>query len=363
MNAITTQLQTRNRNGQTGFHRAAIIAGLLAATACGGDVDTETGDFVDTVFAPASVDMQLQDDGTHQLMLGGDADGQAATLYIDVNRVDFAAGTTLEITGETFFDGAAQGQFLSNPENNFAIGRAFVMGGCPTCSTGPTWQSVNGTLRIDEVTADTLTGHIDITMEGDVPNSSLRNIRTTVSGPFRANIPVMAPVVTAPTTPDAEPSVGEPTPPANPGPSTQPNPEGPLATPASDTFEVTLTANWGVNLATGDLVSKANFKNSDLYATAGNPWLKLTPGGSTSSKVQPMRWFTQSGLIQTFDSLATVPLELPTDDDGSKSLVHAKPYVGFVVRANLSNLSARVWIKSADENHVTIEWQHITAAE
>lgn len=342
--------------------RTALIS--LLALGCAEALDSETGGFAETSFSPATV--QLTDG---RLALGGTAAGEATTLNIDLASTDVPAGTVMTISGETFFDETGEGSYIANPENFLGVSRVFAVGECAGCSNRPTWQQVEGELRVDEVTATHLTGTVEVTLEGDVPRSGLRGIRTTISGPFRVELaaaaatptPTQQPSTTAepatnPNATTADPAIEEP---AAPQPTV---PTGSQATTISETFEVTLTPEWGVNLSTGDLVTKANFKNCDLYATAGNPWLKLTPGGATPTKAQPMRWFTQSGLIQTFNNLGGVPLEMPSDDDGSKSLVHAKPNVGFVVRANLSNVAARVWIASADENHVTIQWQLIAPA-
>ena len=360
-----------NRIQNLGLTFALLICCLVSAC----DTPDETAPLAlqDRSFTPNKVGVQPVG-AEHRLTFTGTVDATPVELYVDL-QLDGLAGTlgaTHNLGGETFFETAHFARFLPFAEHSTAIVRAYATGTCSTCAFDGSWQLVTGTIAIDTLDEGRITGRISMVLEGDIPQAGgLRNIRTMISGPFVAPIsaamaaPAPAPPATEPSpTPGNTPTTPEPTPtPEEPTPSVEPTEQGLGATEASPVYEATLYVGWGLNLATGETFKKANFANSDLYATAGNPYLKLTPGGPSPTKGQPLRWFKNSGgFVKSFGALTDVPLELPTDEDGSQSIVSAKPYMGFIVKANLSQTFARVWVRNASADQITLEYQLITAA-
>ena len=355
-----------------------IFTMITSAAVIGCDAPDEQAlvPFQDRQFAPEKVSAEPIG-AEHRLTFTGTVDGIPMELYLDLNLDQIAStmGATHNLGGETYFESVQFARFIPFAEHSNAVVRAYAMGTCDTCELDGSWQLVTGVVAIDHFTDTAIGGRLSIVLEGDIPLAGgLRNLRTTVSGPFEA------PLTAAPIQPVIAESEPTPVPVAEPTP-TQPEqvpaegnlpqeettsmdytPQGPLATEASPVYEATLQVGWGLNLETGETLAKANFANSDLYATAGNPYLKLTPGGSSPTKGQPLRWFKNSGgFVKSFGALADVPLEIPTDNDGSQSIVSVKPYMGFIVKANLSDVYARVWVRTASASQISLEYQLITA--
>jgi len=116
-----------------------------------------------------------------------------------------------------------------------------------------------------------------------------------------------------------------------------------------------LSADTGINFVTGKFQEKANYNNSDIYATAGNNHLKLASGGEKITDPRPVNFFLGAGGIhETFESLAAVPDEFP-DDTMKASLVKAKQGNAFVVKTS-SGGYAKGWISAATNTEVTIQW-------
>jgi hypothetical protein len=350
------------------------LALIITALAVGCDAPDEAAPvaFEDRSFSPAKVSIRAVG-SEHRLTFTGSVDNAPVELYVDLhlNNVVNTLGATHNLGGETFFETANFARFMPFEEHSNTVVRAYAMGACTTCELDGNWQLVTGTLTVDSLTDNTIVGRISVVVEGDIPLASgLRNIRTFISGPFETAVaqqsgtdyqPVAPAPEVDPVEPTPEPPVdnGQPT-----GTTTQDSaPEGPNATAVSPVYEATLHAGWGVNLATGETFKKANFANSDLYATAGHPYLKLTPGGTSPTHGQPLRWFKNSGgFVKSFGALTEVPLELPTAADGSQSIVSAKPYMGFIVKANLTDVYARVWVRTASADTLTLEYQLISEA-
>ncbi|HIA04533.1 MAG TPA: hypothetical protein EYN66_21995 [Myxococcales bacterium] len=119
---------------------------------------------------------------------------------------------------------------------------------------------------------------------------------------------------------------------------------------------ITLNAETGINFETGEYLKPGNFKNSDVYATAGKSYLKLTPGGPIPTQSNPVTWFKGAGgFHSTYSSLNQVPNSKP-DDKGGKSLVKAKAGIGFVVQNNVSTGYTKGWIQNGGPNQVIIEY-------
>ena len=75
----------------------------------------------------------------------------------------------------------------------------------------------------------------------------------------------------------------------------------------SKSGEVTLTEDTGIDLVTGQFQEKGNSATSDIYATAGSSYLKLTSGGKITNP-RPVNFFLgQGGVHETFGSLSEVP--------------------------------------------------------
>lgn len=371
----TTDLTNTARLATILFAGICVSLSLVGCLEGPADGAGETADaLVELTFAPTNIRLvPLPTD--QRIALDGTIDGQPATVFIDLSKSaleQLPPGAAVTLSGETWFANASSASFMAHEEQSPVVVRAWVWGSCETCAVVESWQAMYGTLRLDETGPDHLSGVFDLVLEGDVPaTQGIRGVQLAIRGPFAVDTaPVEVPVEPDPTA--TEPSgPGETTePPINAGtpptPGTSPTiiPAGPPASVNSAIFEVTLTAEWGIDFATGLLVKKANWSNCDLFATAGHKFLKLSPGGASPTTGQPLRWFQNiGGFVQTFGSIEDVPLQLPTEEDGSKSLVKAKPYVGFVVKANLSNHFARVWIRDAGPDFVTIEYQLMSPAE
>ena len=119
--------------------------------------------------------------------------------------------------------------------------------------------------------------------------------------------------------------------------------------------EVSLSADTGIDCATGTFQAKGNFANSDLFATAGSNHLKLSTGGSSPTKNRPVNFFLgPGGIHEKFASLDAVPAE-PPPADMTQSLVHAKTGNAFVLMRADGGYT-RGWVKSADGVKVTIQY-------
>jgi hypothetical protein len=252
-----------------------------------------------------------------------------------------------------------------------SVTRAWVEGGCTTCISSPSLsQQLSGNIILTVREPTRLAGTLRMAVTGALPGWwGVEQVQATFELPFDvavSYIPVAPPIEEE--TPEEEipvveetPAENDPTVGNNEGSTTkkqQPN----TSFPSSGKYsEVTLTADVGVDFAAGKLITKANFANSDLYATAGHQWLKLTTGGPNPVIGQPIRWFkNSSGYIKTFNNMDEMPDELPTEIDASKSLVKAKPGIGFIIKNNLSNSYTRCWIRAAGPDFVTIEYDLFT---
>lgn len=123
--------------------------------------------------------------------------------------------------------------------------------------------------------------------------------------------------------------------------------------------EVTLSADTGINMVTGEFQEKGNFDNSDVYATAGSTHLKLSSGGKITNPRDVTFFLGAGGVHATFESLDAVPNEAP-ETGLNAALVKAKPGNGFVVL--MSNGSyAKGWVREADANELHLEYIHLPA--
>lgn len=113
---------------------------------------------------------------------------------------------------------------------------------------------------------------------------------------------------------------------------------------------VTLKPEQGVNFATGQVIDPGNFKNSDLYATYGHTYLKITPGGDKSTVSNPVLW---QGPVNSFDQIT---FNVPVDGKGY-SLAQARSGEAFVLKNHLSDGYTRGWIIAGDDTVVTIEYE------
>ena len=350
-----------------------VITTAACALACAqGDVEPEgaaNGPLEEHSFHVTQT--SLLNMGTHErLMVDGTVGDYDATLFVDLAGVQTGV---LSLDGETWFANASSANFEAHPAQSGAVLRAWMFGTCAGCPVSDDWQMLTGQILVDQSDNARFAGRLDLVLEGRIPafpSATGAPIRLKVTGEFGVDF---APAAVDPTVgePKSEtsqtetPAVGGPTETVG-APETSPTAdwEGPAASPVSDVFEVTLFKNQGVNFSAGEVVNKGNFANSDLYATAGKHYLKLSPGGNTSTKGRPLRWFQNSGgFVQTFDSVQDVPLSLPTDADSSKSIVNAKSYIGFVVKNHLSDDYTRVWIKHGNEDYVTLQFQLVVPAQ
>ena len=125
----------------------------------------------------------------------------------------------------------------------------------------------------------------------------------------------------------------------------------------SKSGEVTLTADTGVDLVAGEFQEKGNSTTSDIYATAGNSYLKLSSGGKITNP-RPVNFFLgPGGVHQTFGSLAEVPEDFP-EGSLNAALVHAKEGNAFVVEMSNGGY-AKGWIRAASPTEVTLEYARI----
>ena len=122
--------------------------------------------------------------------------------------------------------------------------------------------------------------------------------------------------------------------------------------------EVMLTADTGVDFATGTFQSKGNYASSDIYATAGSGHLKLASGGPSPTKNRPVDFFLGlGGIHETFGDLAEVPAIVPADDK-TQSLINAKTGNGFVVLGADGSVT-RGWIRDADATRLVIVYDRV----
>ncbi len=314
-------------------------------------------------FTPTSATANWTD-AELQLRVTGELAGDTVTVNIDLDRASVEAlpqHSMLTISGETFFESANWAVFDNSETQSPVVLRAWLFGTCDACGVAQDFQRLEGGLSLVSADQTAVAGALALTMDGRVPawNNSEGDVRAIIEVPF--NISLVEPV--QPTTPE-EPAVepSEPTTPPTPPsqPETEPvveQPPAPVVDGNTISGEVTLTAEMGINFATGQAVKPANFANCDLFASAGTSFLKLSPGGPTPVKGQPLTWFTTpGGLIETFLSLSDVPNVVPQDSDGSKSIVNAKKGIGFVLRNNTSDGYTRVWIRHGAKKQVTIEY-------
>jgi hypothetical protein len=349
---------------------AVILLGLVAAACVAGEPESVVHDLVTT---GATLTVEGGDAPFQRLQIAGTAGGHPLTIMVDLDHSAPATGL-YGVDGDTWFESAAWANFNLGGRQSPQVLRVWAFGQCPACSAEEMGQLVTGAIMITEWAGDRISGTLDLTVEGQIPAfAGDPVVALSVRGTFAAQTtfvvpeqPVVDPPVVdelavdepQPETESAPPVNVQPQPDANP----QPDVDGPHGVVVSDVRTVTLLAEHGVDFATGQVVAKANFGNSDIFATAGKSFLKLSTGGPNATAGRPLRWFTSaSGFIRTFNNLGEVPLALPTLDNGARSLVHAKPYVGFVVQNNLSNLYARVWIEAGNEHSVTLNYQLVSA--
>ncbi|MFT7624175.1 MAG: hypothetical protein ACI9WU_003362 [Myxococcota bacterium] len=359
-------------NNTNTFLMAAFLAATLSiGCAQGAPEDTLLAE--EPLFAAAGDDqhavgfealtIELQEaQGFARVRVTGNVNGWPAVLNIDLDRNLLVVGQPLIVEGETWFDAADSAVFDQHPEQASAVLRAWVYGACADCPVAEAWQQMYGTLTIHSYSTGAIDGTLDLTLEGRIPAwaGASADLAVSISGPFATGT-VVAPVVQPTPQPVAEPStpVGSNTS----GPATQ-EPAGPPAVTASDIYEATLLPGQGIDLSTGEVVNKANHANCDLWATEGHAFMKLSPGGTSPTVGRPLRWFSNSGgFMRTFNSLSEVPLQLPTAADGSKSIVKAKPWIGFVVQNNLSDSYTRVWISAGSADSLTIQYQTMVPAQ
>jgi hypothetical protein len=116
----------------------------------------------------------------------------------------------------------------------------------------------------------------------------------------------------------------------------------------------TLSDGQGISFSDGCVHSSGNKKNSDLYVTFGEPYLKLTPGGD-KPKVLPNgdEIKTQTDVLWThptkYGSLAEVPDTLPADGS-SPSLSQVRTGYGFVIKNHTTSGYTKGWIETAEPN-------------
>lgn len=119
---------------------------------------------------------------------------------------------------------------------------------------------------------------------------------------------------------------------------------------------LTLGAENGVDFSTHAKVDKANFANSDLFATDNGDALKLATGSDKPTTNRPVNFFLGSGGIhQTFGSLDEVPGDKP-DASLTASLPKAKTGNAFVVQG-ADGAYTKGWIQSATASTVTIVFE------
>ena len=334
-------------------------------------------------FTPVTAAAELKNNQYHLDIQGSAAHdhGQrqlSLSLVIDSNTISKsdAAAQLLNFKGDSWFaSNAAQPQWFPAAQSNEGVVAAWASSGCTDCA-GLVSQHVIGSLDVHFASETVLQGRLIVTVSGVIPGwSATGNVDAIFEVLFDLPVVQTAPPVKTPAAPvDETPVVDEtqeqeetetkPSPVVEePAPEPEPELAPAKSVPGANYSEVTLVANTGINFSTGQTFKMANYANSDLFATQGSSYLKLTPGGSKSTKTQPIRWFkTNGGLVKTFNSLDNVPWEYPTDAEASKSLVSAKPGVGFVVRNNLSDGYTRVWIKTGDSKSVTIQYQYVPSS-
>ncbi|HIA02504.1 MAG TPA: hypothetical protein EYN66_11430 [Myxococcales bacterium] len=279
------------------------------------------------------------------------------------------AGQAHRISGETQFQLADLSlEYFKAADQSTSIRRVWAEAGCTDCITSPNVsQQLSGSVFLNIREPNRLAGKLTLAVTGNIPGWwGSDNVQASFELAFDVAVayvpvapkdeqpPVETPVVEE--TPEDNPTVGDPE-----GSTTKKDPPT-SSFPSSGKYnEITLTAETGADFLAGQQVTKANFANSDLYATSGHQWLKLTTGGPNPVIGQPIRWFNNSsGYIKTFNNMDEMPDELPTEIDASKSLVKAKPGIGFIIKNNLSNSYTRCWIRAAGPDFVTIEYDVFT---
>jgi hypothetical protein len=119
---------------------------------------------------------------------------------------------------------------------------------------------------------------------------------------------------------------------------------------------ITLHAERGIDLVTGQVVLQGNFANSDLYATNNGSALKLTAGGPSPTESRLCDFFQDAGgAHQVFASLGSVPAQIPTDPALDLPLVKAKTGNAFVCETHEPGLYVKGWLRHADATSLTLE--------
>lgn len=119
---------------------------------------------------------------------------------------------------------------------------------------------------------------------------------------------------------------------------------------------VTFRAEQGVDFRTGEVVSPANYTNSDIYGTRNTPTLKLASGGESLINERAITWFyNDGGLPRVFEGLDQVPTTKPTQVDRHASF---KSGLGFVVKTEHGSY-VRGWLEDISSESVTIQWERL----
>ncbi len=317
------------------------LVGLNAAvTGCAEDTPNtiagtiygEAVDEVDVVASAAQVDENFR-----LVISGGDL---RIIMDLDAETLPNAvAGYPYVIDGRTSLRSLAH---EANANQAPFIDLVAVEGRCADCDT----QLLGGALTMDVNEAARLAG--TLTLRVDATSEELSVIFDVELPAFDPNLiaeeSVLDPQLEEPETTETTESVSEPPPQVEPKPVTS----GTLSA-TSDRFTITIKPEQGVDFVAGKVVHKANFKNSDMYATAGHPFLKLSPGGAKSTESNPCAWH---GKRSSFDD---IPTAAPTA--AGTSLPNAKKYESFVVKNQVGGGYTRGWIIAGDWKSVTIEYE------
>jgi hypothetical protein len=109
---------------------------------------------------------------------------------------------------------------------------------------------------------------------------------------------------------------------------------------------VTLTAEQGLAMMTGEVFDHADFINSDLV-TYTNQTIKIQSGCPVKqTECRPLHVckLTSSATAGEFDSVQTVCGNIPSEEDPS-TIPNAHVKMGFTVKLNTAEGYARVWVK------------------
>jgi hypothetical protein len=349
---------------------------LLALSACTPETEIKaTIDGKAVEFESAEAVLQPIDGG-YRLTVGGlrmDCDfGLQVNVEFEGSLIDnleekssFDIDGRAEIEGETI-------TYIPNDKNSVKLSRVWIGAVCVDCSSElKLVQLIDGTLIFDDKNDEDAWGRLNLHSRGPLPGwteEQMKAVDAMLEIVWAAPLEYKAATTEGGTSDEGttdegttdEGTTDEGT--TDEGTTQGSTDEGGTTTggttgePTGQAGTVTLNAETGIVFSSGEVLKPGNYKNSDIYATAGSGYLKLTPGGLIPTESNPVTWFQGAGgFHSTYSSLKQVPSSKPSEESGY-SLVKAKAGIGFVVKNNVSEGYTKGWISQGGSGKVIIEY-------